>query len=76
LTISAQSPDNTSTASTVCPSTFATLQPQNKTPPPNARVEPQVMVAEIPTKKMRELNEKEEKSITRGAQTYTELAQK
>jgi carbonic anhydrase/acetyltransferase-like protein (isoleucine patch superfamily) len=42
----------------------------------NTRIEPRVMVAGIPAKKIRELKDSEAKSITRGAQTYAELAQK
>ena len=42
----------------------------------NTIVEPRVMVAGIPAKKIRELKDVEAESITQGAKLYAELAQK
>ncbi|MGQ9721284.1 MAG: gamma carbonic anhydrase family protein [Candidatus Jordarchaeum sp.] len=42
----------------------------------NTKVEPRVMVAGVPAKKIRELNDSEVEILTWGAQTYADLGQK
>ncbi|MFB0563804.1 MAG: gamma carbonic anhydrase family protein [Candidatus Lokiarchaeia archaeon] len=42
----------------------------------NTKVDSRVMVAGVPAKKMRELNDSEAKILTWGAQTYADLSQK
>ncbi|MBS7251512.1 MAG: gamma carbonic anhydrase family protein [Candidatus Freyarchaeota archaeon] len=42
----------------------------------NMRVEPKTLVAGIPAKKMRQLNETEKQALTMGSKIYAELAQK